>query len=162
VQTRFTRIIGPSIVGVGLIGATLYIGAVDPNTPGHYPMCPLKAITGLDCPGCGGLRAVHSLVHGDLAGALNHNLLAVLLFIPAIAIWWALWFRREWLEASPSGTSPHSGDTQAGGAVVAAAPWLNPSLTRRLWLSAFVVIGIFTVIRNIPGVPVFEWLNSAA
>ena len=149
-QPRGRRIIGPLIVGGGLLGATAYIGAVDPNSPGHYPMCPLKALTGLDCPGCGGLRAVHSIVHGDIAGALNHNLLAVILFIPAIAVWWMLWLRREWREpAAP----------QAGAPSIAA---MDPAITRKLWLAAFIVIGIFTVVRNIPGVPVFEWLNSAA
>ena len=148
-QPRSRRLIGPLIVGAGLVAATVYIGAVDPNSPGHYPLCPLKALTGLDCPGCGGLRAVHSIVHGDIAGALNHNLLAVVLFIPAIAVWWLLWLRQEWREPAPAQTNT---------GVTAGA--IDPALTRKLWLAAFVVIGIFTVVRNIPGVPVFEWLNS--
>jgi hypothetical protein len=151
VQPRTRRIIGPLIVGAGLVAATAYIGAVDPNSPGHYPMCPLKALTGLDCPGCGGLRAVHSIVHGDITGALNHNLLAVVLFIPAIAVWWLAWMRREWRDP----VAPHAG---AGGPAAA----MDPTVTRKLWLAAFIVIAIFTVVRNIPGVPVFEWLNSAA
>ena len=150
-QPRSRRLIGPLLVGAGLVAATVYIGEVDPNSPGHYPLCPLKALTGLDCPGCGGLRAVHSVVHGDIAGALNHNLLAVVLFIPAIAVWWFLWLRQEWRE-------PAAAQTNTGVKVRA----IDPAVTRKLWLAAFVVIGIFTVVRNIPGVPVFEWLNSAA
>ena len=29
------------------------------TSPGHYPLCPTKALMGLDCPFCGGLRAAH-------------------------------------------------------------------------------------------------------
>ena len=41
------------------------------TSPGHYPTCPFLAITGWYCPGCGSLRAVHDLLHGDLAGAVR-------------------------------------------------------------------------------------------
>ena len=37
------------------------------------------AMTGLWCPGCGGLRAVHDLTHGHLVTALHENALVVLL-----------------------------------------------------------------------------------
>ena len=43
-----------------------------------YPRCPLHAMTGLHCPGCGSLRAMHSLLHGDLAGAIRFNALLIL------------------------------------------------------------------------------------
>jgi hypothetical protein len=132
--------------------ATVYIGAVDPNTPGHYPICPLKAFTGLDCPGCGGLRAVHSLAHGDVVGALNHNVLAVVMYIPAIAIGWVLWVRREWNEP----------DAPTGPEAVADDAANTDARTRQLWMAALVVMLLFTVARNIPGVPAFEWLNSAS
>ena len=49
----------------------------DPNEPGHYPVCPLLRLTGLYCPGCGGLRSAHAVAHGDLAAALGANALAV-------------------------------------------------------------------------------------
>ena len=42
---------------------------VDPNQPGHYPTDPFLAITGLYCPGCGTLRALHALARGDLLTA---------------------------------------------------------------------------------------------
>ncbi|MEZ0067615.1 hypothetical protein ABIA32_003630 [Streptacidiphilus sp. MAP12-20] len=57
--------------------ATAYVGAVDPNRPGHYPVCPFLRLTGWWCPACGGLRAVHALTRGDLAGALHDNSLGV-------------------------------------------------------------------------------------
>ena len=49
--------------GVAVALATL--ATVDPNQPGHYPTCPFLATTGFYCPGCGALRAVHDLLHGE-------------------------------------------------------------------------------------------------
>ncbi len=43
--------------------------------------CPFHSITGLYCPGCGGLRAVDSLLKFDFANALRYNPLVVA-FIP--------------------------------------------------------------------------------
>ena len=37
--------------------------------------CPIHAVTGWYCPGCGGTRAVGALLRGDLVGALRDNLL---------------------------------------------------------------------------------------
>lgn len=44
-----------------------------------YPVCPLKQGTGLDCPGCGGLRALHQLTNGNFSAAWQLNPVAVLL-----------------------------------------------------------------------------------
>ena len=65
-----------------LAGATLY--RVDPAQHELYP-CLLHATTGLQCPGCGGLRATHQLLHGHLAAAWVLNPLAVLL-VPFYAL----------------------------------------------------------------------------
>lgn len=43
------------------------------------PRCPTKALTGLDCPACGGLRMVHDLLHGDVRAALQDNAFLLLL-----------------------------------------------------------------------------------
>ena len=45
-------------VGVGALGGLAYIARFDPNRAGHYPLCPFKFVTGLDCPGCGTLREI--------------------------------------------------------------------------------------------------------
>lgn len=60
-----------------------------------FPPCPFHYLTGLHCPGCGSLRAVHRILHGDVSGALSMNpLLVMSLPIFPIAV-----FRRSWLYA---------------------------------------------------------------
>ena|SRR6187399_592507 len=39
-------------------------------------LCPIRAWFGIDCPLCGGLRMVGSLLRGDLASALHYNAVA--------------------------------------------------------------------------------------
>lgn len=48
------------------------------------PACPFKALTGLDCPGCGSGRALAALTHGEVVTALDHNL--VLPFLAPLVI----------------------------------------------------------------------------
>ncbi len=51
--------------------------------------CPFKAVTGLPCPGCGGLRAFELLTQGKVAEALWTNPLSVaaMLFFAVSAVW---------------------------------------------------------------------------
>ncbi len=44
-----------------------------------FPRCTFHQVTGLLCPGCGGLRATHALLHGDLRSAWRLNALFVAL-----------------------------------------------------------------------------------
>ncbi len=37
------------------------------------PRCPVKMLTGLDCPGCGSQRALHALLTGQFAKAWAFN-----------------------------------------------------------------------------------------
>jgi Protein of unknown function (DUF2752) len=39
----------------------------------HLLTCPMKASTGIDCPGCGMQRAIIKLLEGDLQGSLQMN-----------------------------------------------------------------------------------------
>ncbi|MGW0612145.1 DUF2752 domain-containing protein [Streptomyces sp. NPDC002788] len=84
------RLAVPAGVLAAVAAAFAYVGAVDPNEPGHYPVCPLLHYTGLYCPGCGGLRSAHAFVHGDLLAALHDNALAVLGYL-AFAVLWTVW-----------------------------------------------------------------------
>lgn len=102
-RSRRRRMIAPLATLAVTAGAVGYLAAVDPNSPGHYPVCPLKALTGFDCPGCGMLRATHDLAHGNVAGAVDHNVLMVLL-VPLAAVLWARWVRRAWTGVTPAVT----------------------------------------------------------
>jgi hypothetical protein len=77
------------------LAATTYVGLVDPNQSGHYPTCPFLFITGFYCPGCGSLRAVHALTHGDVGAAVGLNVLTVV-GIVVVAVLWGLWTLRSW------------------------------------------------------------------
>lgn len=49
----------------------------DPNQYHFYPTCIFHQATGLLCPGCGSLRAIHQLLHGHLVTAFRFNPLLV-------------------------------------------------------------------------------------
>jgi hypothetical protein len=50
----------------------------DPAKSTLFPPCPFHALTGLHCPGCGTLRALHELLHGHPVTAFGLNPLTVL------------------------------------------------------------------------------------
>ncbi len=88
------RLLAPIATGVLAVGACTYLALVNPNDAGHYPVCPSRALFGIDCPGCGGMRGMYCLMHGDVAGALNHNVLLFAIVPIAIALW-ILWLVRS-------------------------------------------------------------------
>lgn len=71
----------------------------NPEQTGYYPRCMFHVWTGLDCPGCGGLRAAHQLLHGNFGAAFSFNPLLVTLAPAAalLAVWTALarWRRQR-------------------------------------------------------------------
>jgi Protein of unknown function (DUF2752) len=121
-------------LAVGLV-LLAYVALVDPARGGLYPRCPSRLLLGVDCPLCGGLRGTHDLLHGDLAGALDHNLL-----LPAYLVASAVLLVTYLL--------PLTGR---------AAPRLR--LPRWALIGAAVVVIAFTVARNLPG---FDYLGSGA
>mgnify|MGYP002635979074 CR=1 FL=1 len=63
---------------VGSLFASVHLYQWNPEeAPGLLP-CVFHALTGLHCPGCGGQRAVHHLLHGRFLLALRHNALMFL------------------------------------------------------------------------------------
>jgi hypothetical protein len=69
------------------------------------PPCPFYLLTGAFCPGCGALRAIHSLLHGQLVRAIGFNPLLVLL-LPFLALAGAgevltAWTAKSWRIAVP-------------------------------------------------------------
>lgn len=122
----------PIAAGLAFVAAAGYVALVDPNEAGHYPTCPMKAWTGLSCPGCGSLRALHALTHGDLSTAVSHNVLAVVA-LPVLVAAWLAWTRRA--------------------ATGRRRTWVVPVWAIRLLVA---VIAAFFVARNWPGV---TWLG---
>lgn len=92
---RLIRLAAPVGLAAGVLAATAALHFRDPHVQGSWGICPLNAISGLDCPGCGGLRAVHDLTDLDLVAAASSNLLLVLL-VPVAAVLWLRWVRLAW------------------------------------------------------------------
>lgn len=137
-RSRGRRMLAPVLTAALTVGALGYLSIVDPNEPGHYPLCPTKALLGIDCPGCGCMRGLYSLTHGDIAGAANHNIL-LLLLVPIAIVLWARWALRAWRGVSPA-VSLHAARRR-----------------NRVMILALVAILAFGVVRNF--VP---YLDSAA
>lgn len=128
--TRVRTLTQVAAVGAAAAGSLLLLRLVDPHQPGHYPLCPLYAMTGWYCPGCGALRAVHDLTFGNLPAAWAMNPLAVLA-VPYLVYSWLAWLRRG----------------VTGGARRRLAPgWLI--------LSIGIAIVAFGVLRNVPALNV--------
>jgi hypothetical protein len=94
-RPRGRRLVAPLATLAASVAGLAYLAAVDPNQPGHYPLCPTRALFGVDCPGCGVMRGMHDLVTGDVRGALDHNLLLVFL-VPLAVVLWVRWLVRSW------------------------------------------------------------------
>jgi hypothetical protein len=97
------RLAAPVGVAALAVAGCTYLAFVDPNEAGHYPVCPSQAIFGIDCPGCGGMRGMNCLLRGDVAGALNHNVL-LLIVVPLAVAFWVLWVVRAVQGRYPSVT----------------------------------------------------------
>jgi Protein of unknown function (DUF2752) len=79
----------------------LYLYFVDPSTSPFASPCLFTAIFGVHCPGCGSLRALHALAHGDLKAALESNKPLVCILPPAGVL-----FLFSFLRKSPSSSPP--------------------------------------------------------
>lgn len=102
-RSRGRRILGPVLTAAGSLAALGYLAAVDPNQPGHYPLCPTQAIFSVDCPGCGLMRGTHDLITGDAPRALDHNVLVIVL-LPLAVVLWARWAMHAWRGRYPGVT----------------------------------------------------------
>jgi hypothetical protein len=50
----------------------------DPEVQHYYPPCLFQTVTGLLCPGCGGMRGTHNLLHLHFLEAYHFNPLVFL------------------------------------------------------------------------------------
>jgi Protein of unknown function (DUF2752) len=117
---------------VSAASAAVFATAVllhDPHASGSWGVCPVYALTGHYCPGCGSLRALHDLAMGSYVEGVGHNLLV----IPAL-VWLGWW----WL-------------SRAAAAAHVVVP--DPPSSQRFCRGLLVVLALFTVLRNVPGSP---------
>ncbi|MDR3611846.1 MAG: DUF2752 domain-containing protein [Ignavibacteriaceae bacterium] len=54
---------------------TLFLFFANPFSSVIFIPCWFKVLTGLKCPACGGLRALHLILHGNIRDGLKYNLL---------------------------------------------------------------------------------------
>ena len=74
---------------VGFFAAGLALSALYATT-GVGVICPFRAVTGWDCPLCGGTRMGSALLHGDVASAFAFNPVA-LIGIAVLGVIGVLW-----------------------------------------------------------------------
>lgn len=117
--------------------AIVMLACFDPATSGMFPPCPLHYLTGWYCPGCGSLRALHQLLHGNLSAAWALNPLTVVL-LPFLTY----------------GIASHALNQLRG-------KHLPQLFLPAVWIRALcAVIILFGIARNIPLHP-FDWLAPA-
>jgi hypothetical protein len=92
--TRWERMAAPATTIGGLALAVLALRLRDPHQSGSWGFCPSAAL-GFWCPGCGGLRAVNDLTHGDVAAAASSNLLFIAV-LPVIVFLIGRWALDRW------------------------------------------------------------------
>jgi ribose/xylose/arabinose/galactoside ABC-type transport system permease subunit len=114
-------------IALGALAAVVLVVLFVFNPANHsfYPFCAFYRMSGLQCPGCGGLRAAHQLLHGDVVAAFRFNPLVV----TAAPILAALALRRWW--RGPGRPISYR----------AKALWA--------WF-AFTVLVVFWIVRNLP------------
>lgn len=94
--------------------------------------CTLHRFTGLECPGCGGQRSLHLLLHGEILQALHYNAFFVIA-LPFLAYFYYMAIRvyvlgqKEYLKS------------------FIFRPWFGISL--------IVFVVLFFILRNIPIFP---------
>jgi hypothetical protein len=55
-----------------------------------FELCPIKAVSGYDCPGCGMTRAVMHMHHGEWETAMDFNY-GIAFIYPGLIYFWFLW-----------------------------------------------------------------------
>ncbi len=126
--SRARRVAAPLLLAGGLLAASLALHVRDPHQSGSWGYCPWLVLTGTACPGCGGLRAVNDLTHGDVAAAFSSNALLVA-SLPVVAGLWTRSVVHRWRDERVP--LPPAAVAWAGGA-------------------ALVLLLLFWVVRNLP------------
>lgn len=91
---RLERMAAPLLSAGVVTAATLALRLRDPHVGGSWGICPSAAL-GFWCPGCGGLRAVNDLTHGQVLEAASSNL-AFVVALPFVLIAFVVWSTDRW------------------------------------------------------------------
>jgi len=173
-----------SFLSVRVFVATLAVfGAAilfcfDPSGYSFFPICVFHQTTGLLCPGCGSLRALHQLLHGHLLIAFRFNPL-LLLSLP-VAGWYAARYLSSTLWSFRAAEGAFKGPASFRGKVKEVRPSLGAAIAESqrprcsaahsepcmaapedgrtplpLWFWLFLAAALaFTVWRNLPSFPI--------
>lgn len=121
----------PPVVVVALVAGVYFVAQYEPvANKRYYPQCQFKQKTGLDCPGCGGLRATHAITNGRIMEAFRFHP-GFVLSLPILGYLFVLWIG-EWRRI---GEMP--------------VPFVQPECNRPLIVVAVLFIS-FGIVRNIP------------
>lgn len=115
----------PLGLGAAAAAAAVLLVVRSPYAPLSYGICPSVLLLGVSCPGCGGLRATHDLLTGDVVAAWHANPLWVVV-APVLLLAWVRWTVR----------------CVRGGPDLAVPTWVP-------WV-ALVVVVVYAVLRNVP------------
>jgi hypothetical protein len=126
--------IGFTLVALFVVAIFAVLFIFDPAQHAFYPGCTLYKLTGLYCPGCGGLRATHQLLHGRLLAAFHFNSL----FVAALPV--LLW-----------------GCARATSRYLRGESFFPAIKTNWLWFSGVAIL-LFGILRNLP-FAAFAWMR---
>ena len=70
------------VLPVFIVAAALLFFILDPAKHIIFPRCVFYSLSGYYCPGCGSQRAIHNLLHLNIAGVVKNNIL----FLPAAVV----------------------------------------------------------------------------
>ena len=128
---RYSELARPKLFPIGILFLAIAAGMLvlfvfNPAEHRFYPFCMFYRSTGLLCPGCGGLRSAHQLLHGHVMAAFRFNALFVLT-LPL-----AGWFGMQWVTAKMSNRP------------------FQLKIQPALCWTGMVVLVVFGVLRNLP------------
>ena len=128
-SSKYERTLAAVAVSAAAVGSAV-VWYYNPTEVTFFPVCPLYAMTGFACPGCGLTRGFHALFHGDIGNALHFNAL-----LPVWTLIFGYVFVSLLLLAVRGKGLP-----------------MWPTMPRFLWTFMIVLLA-FGVVRNIPAYP---------
>lgn len=128
-----------SALAVGVVVSGVYLAS-----GGRLGLpCPLRTLTGLDCPFCGSTRMGAALMRGDLGAAWHFNPVT-LVATGVLGLWAAL------LVAERTGLVARATGRRS-------LPRPGPRTRRAATLAGAVVLAAFAIARNLPVGPLAGW-----